>query len=117
MIENDYAGTIRRKMDDVYRNAGVGRGEKIERESRAAFIVRSCLYSRHALSRTEQEFVDIAERPGRIRVAHGPPRERLDLFARDTPDVPGGRSRGGAREHLVVLEHRAQVPVDPARGR
>ncbi|KAH9056637.1 COG4-domain-containing protein [Lactarius vividus] len=39
VIENDYAGTIRRKMDDVYRNAGVGRGEKIERESRAAFII------------------------------------------------------------------------------
>ncbi|KAI9456239.1 COG4-domain-containing protein [Lactarius psammicola] len=39
VIENDYAGTIRRKMDDVYRNAGVGRGEKIERESRGAFII------------------------------------------------------------------------------
>jgi hypothetical protein len=26
-------------MDDVYRNAGVGRGEKVERESRAAFII------------------------------------------------------------------------------
>ncbi|KAI9446846.1 COG4-domain-containing protein [Lactarius indigo] len=39
VIENDYAGTIRRKMDDVYRNAGVGRGEKSERESRAAFII------------------------------------------------------------------------------
>ena|ERR1700677_2236759 len=55
VIENDYAGTIRRKMDDVYRNAGVGRGEKVERESRAAFIVRSCPYSRRALSRMEQE--------------------------------------------------------------
>jgi hypothetical protein len=40
VIENGYAGTIRRKMDDVYRNAGVGRGEMIERESRAAFVVR-----------------------------------------------------------------------------
>ncbi|KAI0270779.1 COG4-domain-containing protein [Russula aff. rugulosa BPL654] len=39
VIENDYAGAIRRKMDDVYRNAGVGRGEKVERESRAAFII------------------------------------------------------------------------------
>ncbi|KAI0262967.1 COG4-domain-containing protein [Gloeopeniophorella convolvens] len=38
-IESDYAGTIRRKMDDVYRNAGVGRGEKVERESRSAFII------------------------------------------------------------------------------
>ena len=55
MIENDYAGTIRRKMDDVYRNAGVGRGEKVERESRAAFIVRSCPYSLRTLSRMEQE--------------------------------------------------------------
>ncbi|KAI0290488.1 COG4-domain-containing protein [Russula brevipes] len=39
VIESDYAGTIRRKMDDVYRNAGVGRGEKVERENRAAFII------------------------------------------------------------------------------
>ncbi|KAI9510394.1 COG4-domain-containing protein [Russula earlei] len=39
VIESDYAGTIRRKMDDVYRNAGVGRGEKVERESRTAFII------------------------------------------------------------------------------
>jgi hypothetical protein len=60
VIENDYAGTIRRKMDDVYRNAGVGRGEKVERESRAAFIVRGYSYSRHALSRIDQD-VDTAE--------------------------------------------------------
>jgi len=60
VIENDYAGTIRRKMDDVYRNAGVGRGEKVERESRAAFIVRSHSYSRHALSLMDQD-VDITE--------------------------------------------------------
>ncbi|KAH9048069.1 COG4-domain-containing protein, partial [Lactarius hengduanensis] len=39
VIENDYAGTIRRKMDDVYRNAGVGRGEKIERESRCCILL------------------------------------------------------------------------------
>jgi hypothetical protein len=46
VIESDYAGTIRRKMDDVYRNAGVGRGEKVERESRAGFIVRIRSHSR-----------------------------------------------------------------------
>ncbi|KAI0050041.1 COG4-domain-containing protein [Auriscalpium vulgare] len=39
VMENDYAGVIRRKMDDVYRNAGVGRGEKAERDSRQAFII------------------------------------------------------------------------------
>lgn len=50
VIESDYASTIRRKMDDVYRNAGVGRGEKVERESRATFIVRSRPHSRHNLS-------------------------------------------------------------------
>ena len=60
MIENDYAGTIRRKMDDVYRNAGVGRGEKVERESRAAFIVRSVSYSRWASRRIDED-VDFAE--------------------------------------------------------
>ncbi len=60
MIENDYVGTIRCKMDDVYRNAGVGRGEKVERESRAAFIVRGHSYSRHALSLMDQD-VDITE--------------------------------------------------------
>ena len=116
MIENDYAGTIRRKMDDVYRNAGVGRGEKVERESRAAFIVRSWPYSRRALSCIDQD-IDIAERPGRIRITHGSPRKRLALLARDTPNVPGRRSRGGAHGYLVVLKHRAEVPVDPARGR
>ena len=50
VIESDYAGIIRRKMDDVYRNPGVGRGEKVERESRAAFIVRSRSHSRRNLS-------------------------------------------------------------------
>ncbi|KAI0060834.1 COG4-domain-containing protein [Artomyces pyxidatus] len=39
IMENDYAGVIRRKMDDVYRMAGAGRGEKTERESRQAFII------------------------------------------------------------------------------
>lgn len=42
VIERDYAGTIKRKMDDVYRTAGAMRGEKAERESRLAFIV--CLF-------------------------------------------------------------------------
>jgi len=115
VIENDYAGTIRRKMDDVYRNAGVGRGEKVERESRAAFIVRSYPYSRHALSRIDQD-VDTAERSGRIRIAHGTPRKRLAFLVRDTPNVPGRRGRGCAHEHLVIVEHSAKIPINPACG-
>jgi len=116
VIESDYAGTIRRKMDEVYRNAGAGRGEKAERESRAAFIVRTLAYPRRGLSRIDQD-VDVTERPGRVRVAHGSPRERPARLVRDTADVPGGRGRRGTRERLIVLEHRAKVPVDPARGR
>ena len=63
------------------------------------------------------EDVDLAERSGRVRVAHGSPRERPARRARDTPDVPGRGGRSGAHEHLVVLEYGAQVPVDPPRGR
>ena len=74
VIENDYAGTIRRKMDDVYRNAGVGRGEKVERESRAAFIVRRRRYLHPIFSTWDP--ADITERPGRVRFTHGSPRER-----------------------------------------
>lgn len=44
VIENDYAGAIARKLDDVYRNSGVphntSRSEKSERETRLSFIVR-----------------------------------------------------------------------------
>lgn len=42
-MDHDYAGGIRRKLDDVYRTAantgGGGRGEKSERECRTSFIV------------------------------------------------------------------------------
>lgn len=103
-------------MDDVYRNAGVGRGEKVERESRAAFIVRSHSYSRHALGRTDQD-VDTAERSGRIRIAHGTPRKRLAFLARDTPNIPGRRGRRCPHEHFVVIEHRAKIPINLACGR
>jgi COG4 transport protein len=116
VIESDYAGTIRRKMDDVYRNPGAGRGEKVERESRAAFIVRTFPHPCRGLSRIDQE-LDVTERPGRVRVAHGSPRERPARLICDTPDVPSGGGRRGARERLVALEHRAKVPVDAARGR
>ena len=116
MIENDYAGAIRRKMDDVYRNAGVGRGEKVERESRAAFIVRSYSYYCHSLSRIDKD-ADTAERSGRICIAHGTPRKRLAFFARDTPNLPSRRGRGCAREHVVVVQHRAKIPINPACGR
>jgi len=39
VVEREYAGVIRRKMDEVYRTTGVSRGEKVERENRSSFIV------------------------------------------------------------------------------
>ncbi|KIY70035.1 COG4-domain-containing protein [Cylindrobasidium torrendii FP15055 ss-10] len=41
VMERDYVGIIRKKLDDVYRAAGagsVGKGDKAERESRQAFV-------------------------------------------------------------------------------
>jgi conserved oligomeric Golgi complex subunit 4 len=49
IMERDYAGVIKKKLDDVYRTTGsIGpgsRGEKGERESRSAFIVRTFPFS------------------------------------------------------------------------
>ncbi|KAH8117158.1 COG4-domain-containing protein [Phellopilus nigrolimitatus] len=43
IIEHDYIGVIKRKLDDVYRNAGsttnAGRSEKSEKENRLCFMV------------------------------------------------------------------------------
>ncbi|KAG1754196.1 COG4-domain-containing protein [Suillus lakei] len=43
VMDHDYAGSIKRKLDDVYRTAantgGSGRGEKSERECRTSFII------------------------------------------------------------------------------
>ena len=44
IMDKDYAGTIKKKLDDVYRTGGVSgtggvRGEKAERELRQSFIV------------------------------------------------------------------------------
>lgn len=46
VMDKDYAGIIKKKLDDVYKTAGASgvggiRGEKAERESRQAFIVSS----------------------------------------------------------------------------
>jgi len=41
-MEQDYIGIIKKKLEDVYRNAGVSgpaRGEKVDRDNRVAFIV------------------------------------------------------------------------------
>lgn len=44
VMDREYAGVIKKKLDDVYRTAGPmgpgARGEKAERESRQSFIVR-----------------------------------------------------------------------------
>ncbi|KDQ59403.1 hypothetical protein JAAARDRAFT_56419 [Jaapia argillacea MUCL 33604] len=41
VMDREYAGVIKRKLDDVYRSGGApgGRPEKVERENRQAFIV------------------------------------------------------------------------------
>ncbi|PCH38775.1 COG4-domain-containing protein [Wolfiporia cocos MD-104 SS10] len=40
VVERDYTGVIRKKLDDVYRTGGVGmKGDKAEREMRQAFII------------------------------------------------------------------------------
>jgi hypothetical protein len=42
VMDRGYAGVMKRKLDEVYRNAGAGggtRAEKAERESRISFIV------------------------------------------------------------------------------
>ncbi|KAJ3742037.1 COG4 transport protein-domain-containing protein [Lentinula detonsa] len=43
ILEKDYAGILKKKMDDVYRSAGtsgqIARGEKADRENRLAFAV------------------------------------------------------------------------------
>jgi hypothetical protein len=42
IMDRDYAGVIKKKLDDVYRNAAASaaaRGEKAERDNRFAFIV------------------------------------------------------------------------------
>lgn len=44
IMDGDYNGVIKRKLDDVYRNAGnvsAGRNDKVERENRIAFLVHS----------------------------------------------------------------------------
>jgi hypothetical protein len=45
VMNREYIGTIKKKLDDVYRFGGTtnaGRGEKAERDSRISFIVRCC---------------------------------------------------------------------------
>ncbi|KAF8061445.1 COG4 transport protein-domain-containing protein [Lyophyllum atratum] len=42
VMEQDYIGIIKKKLEDVYRNAGVSgpaRGEKVDRDNRVAFII------------------------------------------------------------------------------
>lgn len=45
VVDKEYIGVIKRKLDDVYRTAGPAgtRGEKAERENRLAFIVSPAL--------------------------------------------------------------------------
>ena len=53
IMDKDYVGVIKKKLDDVYRTSGSSgpnaRGEKAERENRVAFI-ESCLHIMTVLS-------------------------------------------------------------------
>ena len=40
VMDRDYAGVIKKKLDDVYRTGGGGAAARSEKESRQAFIVR-----------------------------------------------------------------------------
>lgn len=54
ILERDYAGVIKRKLDDVYRMAGSvtpAFREKVERDNRTAFIV-SCILTCYGLAMT-----------------------------------------------------------------
>lgn len=50
IIEKDYGLVLKKKLDDVYRNAAPGqggaRGEKVDRENRISFIVSPYLRQR-----------------------------------------------------------------------
>jgi conserved oligomeric Golgi complex subunit 4 len=43
VMDRDYAGVIKKKLDDVYRTGGSGPAIKGEKESRQAFIVSRSL--------------------------------------------------------------------------
>jgi hypothetical protein len=67
VVDVGFAGAVRRKLDDVYRTAvpvGGARGERAERESRQAFVVR--VPSLRACAATLTLRADAAERPGRV---------------------------------------------------
>ncbi len=54
VMERDYSGVIKKKLDDVYRAAGTSgqsRGEKVEKENRLTFIVRFPLAPKIQFSR------------------------------------------------------------------
>jgi hypothetical protein len=49
VMDRDYIGVIKKKLDDMYRNAGIigatGRGDRAERENRITCLVRNCWLS------------------------------------------------------------------------
>jgi hypothetical protein len=57
VMERDYAGIIKMRLDDVYRTAGTSgpnvRNEKAERENRVSFIVSSAYVSQ------EENFINL----------------------------------------------------------
>lgn len=68
-MDRDYAGVIKKKLDDVYRTGSSGTGVKSEKESRQAFIVR--LSSETTRYDGDTSCTDIAERSRTLLLAYG----------------------------------------------
>ena len=61
--------------------------------------------------------VDITEQSRHIYIAHGSPHTRPAHCTHDTLDIPSRTGQSGVHEHLVILEHHTQVPVNSLHGR
>ena len=111
IIERDYAGMIKKKLDDVYRTAGnIGtgsRGERGERESRSAFIV-SC----HRLGLISIVMIeDFVERSGHFFVASRAPGFGRPCLLHRPAAFPRIRA-GACKNHIVVVVYLgAKIPL------
>lgn len=96
VMENDYNGMIRRKMEGVYSQQTTQEKDRgKERDMRSAFVVSFRLYARLSLIPS-----DILERPGRVRRLHGPPHRRN----------AGGTTPGLSRTSNTIGPRRADCP-------
>ena len=105
-VERDYAGVLKRKMDEVYRNAGAGR----ERETSVTFIVSR--EPAHLLTGSNR-FLDVTERPGCLSFTYGETDKRYVGCPDDDPRVPCGRASIAVRQYFVLHYACTQIPFYP----